>query len=115
MASEAIKMKNTAPKFPVSELIGILRKDIDAELAGKSYRRFQSAEVALLTFERYYFRIGGYAALTILIVEEDSIQTVDLLGSGGGEGIGNISFGANKSFANMAVKILQSHGFDMDV
>ena len=39
------------------------------------------------------------------------MQTADIVGSGGGEGLWNFSYGANAEFADMAVEVLQEYGF----
>jgi len=65
----------------------------------------------LLSFERFYFRNGSYATLTIMLTETGNEQTADIIGSGGGEGILNFSLDANAPFASMAFDILQQCGF----
>lgn len=39
------------------------------------------------------------------------MQTADIVGSGGGEGLFNISWFANSDLADSAEKILQKYGF----
>ena len=42
---------------------------------------------------------------------KEEVQTADIVGSGGGEGLWNFSYGANAEFADMAVEVLQEYGF----
>lgn len=115
MVSENVKMMNKNCTVSIMELARVLKREIDAELVGEISRTFQSAVVVLLSFERYYFRIGGYATLTMMLVEQDAIQSVDMIGSGGGQGVTNISWGSNKSIVNKAIKELEKYGFELDL
>lgn len=111
MASITKKMVCNNISKGMHELANILKREIDAELVYESWRKFDCTTVLLISFERFYFRNGSYASLTIMLVENEHTQTADIIGSGGGEGIFNIGLGANSSFANMAVKILQKYGY----
>ncbi len=51
-----------------------------------SRRSLDDVSVILLSFEKYYMRNGGYASLTVMLVESEDAQTADIIGSGGGEG-----------------------------
>lgn len=46
-----------------------------------------------------------------MLTEDEAGQEAVIAGFGGGDGFLNISWGANKSIANKAVKILKKHGF----
>ena len=46
-----------------------------------------------------------------MLTENDECQEVVIAGFGGGQGLLNISYGANKSFASKAVKCLTKIGF----
>ena len=110
MAGVAISMAADNSKS-IEELAAILKREIDGELVYDSPRRLDSAVAWLLSFERFYFRNGSYATLTIMLTERGNHKTADIIGSGGGEGLFNISMGANASFASMAVDLLQQCGF----
>lgn len=98
-------------KFQIEELTRILKTDLPGELVTESLRYFDHCKVVLLFFEKYYFRNGSYANLTIMLTETEESQTADIIGSGGGEGIFNISWGANTDFAEAAESILANRGF----
>ena len=63
-----------------------------------------------LCFEQYYFRCGGYVALSVILTESDERQDARIAGFDG-SGLANISWGANQSFARKAVKVLAAFGF----
>ena len=110
MSSVNIKMKRDKSK-EIKQLAGILKGEINAELVCDSRRSLDDVSVILLSFEKYYMRNGGYASLTVMLVESEDAQTADIIGSGGGEGIFNISWGANSEFAEMAERVLYRYGF----
>lgn len=68
-------------------------------------------KVMLLCFEQFYFLCSSYVALSVMFTECDECQEAVVAGFGGGDGLSNISWGANKSFAGKAVKILGKLGF----
>ena len=98
-------------KIDITDLKMNLTREINAELVCDSWKYFENAVVVLLSFEKYYFRTGSYASLTVMLTQNENEQTVDIIGSGGGEGLFNISWGANSNFAENAVRILQQYGF----
>lgn len=57
--------------------------------------------------------LGGisYANLTVLLVETSKIQTAQIIGSGGGNGVFNLSWGTNSNFAESARSVLEEYGF----
>ena len=50
----------------------------------------------------------GYAALTIIVENESERSRATIIGSGGGEGFFNISYGTNSDFVNSAAEALYS-------
>ena len=110
MSSVNIRMKGKSSKS-IDKLSDILQSKINAELVAESKRSYDDANVVLLSFEKYFMRNGSYASLTVVLTENEKKQTADIIGSGGGEGIFNISWGANSDFAEMAEKVLSKYGF----
>ena len=47
-----------------------------------------------------------------MLIESEEYQEAVVAGFGGGEGLANISWGANKSFARKAEKTLSKYGFE---
>ena len=92
--------------------IGIaMREYVDAENVGEQFHSLGDANVYILSMERYFFRNGSYAGLTVVLTEHGTEKTADIIGSGGGEGFFNVSWGANTDFANKAAEILRKFGF----
>lgn len=113
MSGVCIKMTGNKQK-PLHELSEILKSTINAELISESLRTSESMDIILLTFEKYYFRNGSYASLTVMLTESLAMQTADIIGSGGGEGLLNFSWGANSDFAEDTADILEKYGFRRD-
>lgn len=110
MSNTIIKMKGYYDSG-IRNLADILRREIGADLISESSQEFSDGAVILLCFEKYYFRTGSYASLTILLTERESQQTADIIGSGGGAGLFNFSYGSNSDFAGSAKKTLMNYGF----
>ena len=83
----------------------------ELELICLKERRGMGGQAILLSCEKYFFRNGSYASLNVMFTEFDGVQTADIVGSGGGEGLFNISLFANSDFAESAEKVLKNCGF----
>lgn len=110
MSCEVIKMTGRGAAG-IQEMAKALKEALRDELISESWRSLDGASVVLLSFEKYFFRNGSYASLTVMLTETADTQTADIIGSGGGEGLFNISWGANADFADMAADLLQRYGF----
>lgn len=63
-------------------------------------------------YEKYFYRAGNYASLTVSVVGNGSNVVVDAIGSGGGQGpLFKFSWGAEKSFVNVVCDCLEQMGF----
>ena len=111
MASVVKKMECYNIRKSVKDLGEDLKEKIKAERVCDDYKVLGNAFVMLLSFERYYWRNGSYSSLTVMLTDDGQMQTADIVGSGGGEGLWNFSYGANAEFADMAVEVLQEYGF----
>ena len=111
MATTVMECKNIVKG--IDELADAVKKEIeyDTELLYETKKDFGEDSIVLLSFEKYYFRNNSSASLTVLLTQKCGIQTADIVATGGGSGIFNISWGANDSFAGKAVKILNKYGF----
>ena len=85
---------------------------VKAGLSGERIYSHRREDAVLLCFERYYFRNGSYAALTVSFREQDGRQYAAIVGFGGAEGLFNLSWGANASFARTAQQALELMGFE---
>jgi len=97
--------------FDLGEQLKRELQDRGAEKLCESEKFIGGGAVYFLAFERFYFRNGSYASLSVMLTENGEEQTADVVGSGGGEGIFNIGLGANTNFAEMAADVLRRNGF----
>lgn len=111
MSNQIIQMKNTRRWKSVKDLAYLLRDEIHADMIFGKPCQVGSGDVALLCFEKLFYRNGSYASLTVMLTDDGETQTADIIGYGGGEGLLNFSLGANRDFAAMAEEILKKQGF----
>ncbi|MBR7150585.1 MAG: hypothetical protein IKD01_06190 [Oscillospiraceae bacterium] len=83
----------------------------DVEEVSRVGKRFRDAEVYFIVYEKYFMRVESYVSLSILFTKTDLRSSVELVSSGGGDGLLNISWGAENSFANDCAEVLESLGF----
>lgn len=96
----------------VVEVTNLIKSKLNAELVFEKWRYENEVRIVFLCFEKYYFRNNSYTGLSILMVESNSNQTIDIVGFGGGEGPLNFSWGSNSDFLEKVVKILHEKGFN---
>jgi len=108
--SEVIKLKCVKARS-LEEIAMDVKVELCSELVCEE--KVLNDKAVLLCLEEYYFRCSSYVALTVLLTENEDCQEAIVAGFGGGDGISNISWGANKSFAKRAVKFLQQYGFEI--
>ena len=83
-----------------------------AELSLEQMSEVNGVKVLLLILERYYMRNGSMAVSTVQIIDSGEVQQATIIGTGGGEGLMNISLGANQDFARRVAKVLAKLGFE---
>lgn len=110
MSSTVFKLTRTSGES-MEALAKALNAKIGDELAFRGIQRAGGAETLLLVFEKFYFRTSSMAVLTIQCVSDGYEQKATVIGTGGGSGILNISWGANEDYAATASEILESLGF----
>lgn len=113
MSGTVYKLKGNFTK-KAGEVSELLKSSINAELISEVVRTAGRAEIILLNFEKFYLRNGSCAGLTVMLTETKESQTADVTGFGGGEGLLNISWGANFEFAEKAAEILERCGFSRE-
>lgn len=105
-----VRKLNCKPKTrTLGEVIGVIKANLGSEYVCEA--NMLGGKAVLLCFEQYYFRCSNYVSLSIMLTETEECQEAVVAGFGGGDGLLNISYGANKSFANKAVKCLTKIGF----
>lgn len=84
-----------------------------AEQISKSEYAINGVTIWLLAYEKYYFRTSSYTSVTVMLSEFEQEQTACIVASGGGGGITNHSYGANRNFAKACVQALEACGFSV--
>ena len=82
-----------------------------AEQICRSIQTINDVTICTLAYEKYYLRTGSYASVTIVLTEYGQEQSACIVSSGGGEGVVNLSLGANRNFAKACVRELEASGF----
>lgn len=100
-------------EFPAAAIIKELTDYGVSELIDRVEKEYSDGKVTLLCFEKFYFRTSSSAALTIMANESNAETEVEIVSLAGGEGLLNISWGANKNFAQKAIDILKRCDFDV--
>ena len=100
MSSAIIKMKRGS-ETDLAEVSKSILDDFKgdvAELSLEQMSEVNGVKVLLLILERYYMRNGSMAVSTVQIIDSGEVQQATIIGAGGGEGLMNISLGANQDF-----------------
>ncbi len=114
MSSAIIKMKRGS-ETDLAEVSKSILDDFKgdvAELSLEQMSEVNGVKVLLLILERYYMRNGSMAVSTVQIIDSGEVQQATIIGTGGGEGLMNISLGANQDFARRVAKVLAKLGFE---
>lgn len=82
-----------------------------AEQISKSAQTINGVTIWTLVYEKFYFRVASFASLTIVLTEHGQEQTACIVAAGGGGGLVNYSYGANRNFAKACVQVLEACGF----
>jgi len=114
MSSAIIKMKRGS-ETDLAEVSKSILDDFKgdvAELSLEQMSEVNGVKVLLLILERYYMRNGSMAVSTVQIIDSGEVQQATIIGTGGGEGLLNISLGGNQDFARRVAKVLAKLGFE---
>ncbi len=114
MSSTVIRMRSrsTSQLKDLSHAIINGSNMAGAELVLEQLREVNDVRILLLVFEKFYLRNNSMTAITIQIIDNSQEQSAVIVGTGGGDGLLNISMGANKNFACKAAKTLAILGFE---
>lgn len=114
MSSAIIKMKRGS-ETDLAEVSKSILDDFKGDVAELSLEQMSEVngiKVLLLILERYYMRNGSMAVSTVQIIDSGEVQQATIIGTGDGEGLMNISLGANQDFARRVAKVLAKLGFE---
>lgn len=112
MSVFTIKMKKPKGDKDIDYVARQLKYNMSEEYCDGIWHELGDSGAILMAFEKYFFRAGSYTALTVLLMESSDALCADVIGFGGGNGIFNVSYGSNKSYAREAAEILSRLGFD---
>lgn len=110
MAGTTIRMQGEK-QLSLREIHRKLNQIMDIEEVSKNESSINGVTIWTLVYEKYYFRIGSYASAAVVLTEYGTEQTACLVASGGGGGVVNHSYGANRHFAKDCLKVLRECGF----
>lgn len=110
MGKEIYKLRLEKPNS-LAEIAGEFPKKLEATVIEAVGYEVGAMQTILYVFERFFVRTESMASLTVLFTNDGQRITADVIASGAGEGVLNVSWGANASFAKMAVDILVNQGF----
>ena len=112
MAGATVRMQAKKQKT-LQEIHEKIHYIVDAEQISKSVDTVNDVTIWTLAYEKYYLRTGSYTSLTVVLTEYGEEQRACIVASGGGAGMVNHSFGANRNFAKACVKVLEDCGFEV--
>ena len=110
MAGATIRMK-ASKQATLQEIHERIHYIEGAEQISKSAQTINDVTIWTLVYEKFYFRVSSYNSVTVVLTEHGQEQTACVVAAGGGEGITNFSYGANRNFAKACVQALESCGF----
>lgn len=107
-----VKLK-TSTVCDVLEVSKHLNANLDVELVCEEIFDETNNPTVLICAERYYFRNSNYTGLTILLRGLGTYAEATVVGFGGGGGLMNMSYGANKSITKIVIKELEKFHFEV--
>ena len=109
MAGATIRM-SSKKQCSLQKVYEKIRSIEEIQHVSKSVQEINGVIIWSLVFEKFYFISGGYTTLTVVLTEYGQEQTACIVKSSG-EGMVNVSLGANRKFAKACVSALESCGF----
>ena len=80
------------------------------ELVYEEYFNFdEGKQMAIMVFEKFYFRTNSMASMTIIIENTIGENLVKCIPSGGGEGLLANDWGSGKHFVNWVKKFIEAY------
>ena len=110
MAFYQKQFRSQSVTLSLEQLEEKLRETLQCDFQTSVVHSSPHMEVRLLVFEQYFYRASGTISLSVLLTQTNETQTIDLISSGGGEGL-SYTFGACRSFVEEFAAHLESYGF----
>ncbi|MDO9628753.1 MAG: DUF6054 family protein [Acholeplasmataceae bacterium] len=101
----------------ISAIVNYLKNGIEEAgltnaLIHSIVRESSGGRTHLLVFEKWYYRNGSRASLTVMVTENDGIIMVDAIAAGGGQGlVFRFSWGAEENFVGIVRDLMVKKGF----
>ena len=111
MSSEVIQLRRIDQGDLSTLADQIAQYNSGSDLVLSQIRHVDHVDILLMVFEKYFMRNGSMAVLTVEVVSDGNSQAATVVGTGGGQGIFNISWGANSDYAYETAEFLESVGF----
>ena len=113
MSSSVVHMKRRSDCILSLLVDRIENFNSDSDLILRQISKVGDQDFLLMVFEKGFIQAGSTAVLTIQEIIHGEAQSVTIVGTGGGEGVLNISLGANNDYAYSAAKYLEDLGFEI--
>lgn len=115
MSSTIIKMKRdeSSSLIDLSRAVGrdLSGDMVSPEFSCREITEINDTKVMLMIMEKYFMRNGSMAVVSLEVIDSGEDQTAIIVGTGGGQGLLNLSFGANGDFALRVAEALKKCGF----
>ena len=87
---------------------GIENSGLSVQLVDQSTITLNGVKVAVRVYDKYFFRNGNRASLTLTVVGDQDDVTVSAIGAGGGSGVlFNFSLGAEDNLVELVQRIVE--------
>lgn len=88
----------------------LLLNEQDAILIDHELKTCGENNLAILVYEKYYFRVKNKVSLVIIVDDMDGYTRVKVLGTGGGTALSsNFDWGAGNHFENSVIHVLKDY------
>ncbi len=108
---------NMAGNRGITETIELVKEAVPSlgssvELNSEIRHMQDGAGMCMMVFEKYFWRNNNYTSLTVAVTGDSEASFVDAVGSGGGEGLLNFSWGSEEDFVDRFADEMEAAGFE---
>ncbi len=91
---------------------GIVSKPyVDYNLISNKFEKKDDTEIVLVVLEKFFLRTSSMAALVVHCISYLGEQKMTIIGTGGGGGLFNVSWGANSNLVDEVASAMENIGF----
>lgn len=84
---------------------------VSVKLVAENAVTVEKVEVTTRVYEKFFLRSSSYASISLTVIGNQEEVIISAIGAAGGEGLLNISWGAEKNFVTRLEKALIDQGF----